>query len=568
MRGRNAAALCAAMWAGSGVTAGAADAVNPQPILLVSARPNAPKDGFESLSERTRRLVADGLSHLRAGRRDAATEAFDRAVAAMIDAPAAAAADARFTPAFRQLVETLHVVDVQGPSGAPPGWEQMADGAPGAENVEETDAPEEPGDERSAESEDAVTPVGVDFLDQLGAESARTVAPVEMKEASAAAFGEELIDLPIELNEKVHSAISLYSGKFRKWFSAALSRGQPYIPHIRDVFAQHGIPQDLAYLPIVESAFHLTATSRARARGMWQFMPATGRLYGLRQNAFIDERADFQKATVAAAQYLKKLYEMFGDWNLALAGYNAGEGKVQRAIRKTGSADFWELTKGRSFRSETKNYVPLIHAAIIMAKAPETYGIEVIPPGPLRADVVSIRASYPLSVVARCADSTTAVIKALNPQLRRAVTPSSAYELRLPEGAASLASACLATETRVAYRVHTVKKGETAGAIARRYGVTTSSLLAANALSANARLRPSAELLIPETRRTAATPSRPTPAAAPGAGGRHTIRAGDTLYDLAQRYGTSVQALKDLNGLRSSRLSIGRVLVVSAESSN
>src|SRR6185503_21032164 len=166
------------------------------------------------------------------------------------------------------------------------------------------------------------------------------------------------------LNDSVLAAIDLYQGPLREWFESALARGGRYLPRIRQVFAAEGIPQDLAYTALVESAFKTSALSRAKARGVWQFMSATGRRYGLHQDWWVDERSNPEKATHAAARYLKELHSMFGDWSLAMAGYNAGEGKVIRAISRYGTNDYWRLRKTRGFRRETKNYVPMIHAAI------------------------------------------------------------------------------------------------------------------------------------------------------------------------------------------------------------
>ena len=194
---------------------------------------------------------------------------------------------------------------------------------------------------------------------------------------AVAAVEAETLDLPIELNDAVLSCIDLYQGRLRDWFEEALSRGQSYLPEFRRVFAEEGLPQDLAYVALVESAFKTSAYSRAKATGVFQFVSATGRRYGLAVDPWVDERSDPDKATRAAARYLKDLYELFGDWNLALAGYNAGEGKVLRGMARYRRTDYWQLRQTRALRPETKNYVPLIHAAIVLAKAPERYGFTI-----------------------------------------------------------------------------------------------------------------------------------------------------------------------------------------------
>lgn len=598
-------------------------------ILLMADAPARAGDRspFDEVGRRAWQFVTEGVSHLKASRKEDAIAAFDQATDEFLNAPDEVALDPRYQPAFRALVEQVHILEIQGPSAVtlefdewmrksalagetasadtprqtkpalpvpaptlappspavPPIEQPAVDAEAPAEDEADDAATEATGDPRQNAAQNPATPpgttstetpapqqpVGVEFLQQVQTEAATAVAPADIKTTSAAALGTQSSDLPIELNDQVYSAISVYSGKFRNWFSAALSRGQPFIPRIREIFAGYGVPQDLSYLPIVESAFNSTATSRARARGMWQFMAETGKLYGLKQDHFVDERADFEKATHAAAQYLSKLYAMFGDWNLALTAYNAGEGRVQRAIKRTGTSDFWELREGRTFRNETKSYVPLIHAAIIMAKSPETYGIEVSTPEEIIADTLDTRGSYPLSVVARCAGTSASTIKSLNPQLRRSLTPSSLFTLRVPAGRAGETESCLSSEARVSYRFHTVARGETAGSIAKRYGVSTAALLSANNLSTKSRLRRSMELLIPSGNGTrAAKTSKGSSTQTASTTRSHRIQPGDTLYDLANRYGTSVEALKALNGLRSSKLSIGQVIVIADTEGN
>ena len=250
-------------------------------------------------------------------------------------------------------------------------------------------------------TETGTEPASIDAVASLPVGDAP--ASPETLARAVAAVESETLDLPVELNEPVLSCIDLYQGRLRPWFETALSRGQQYLPHIREVFAEEGIPQDLAYVALVESAFKTTAYSRAKAKGVWQFISATGKRYGLAVDWWVDERSDPEKATRAAARYLKDLYALFGDWNLALAGYNAGEGKVLRAIRRYKTDDFWELRKTRGLRRETKNYVPLIHAAVVLAKAPERYGFTVTPDEPPDFERVPIEGAIDLRVIAECA---------------------------------------------------------------------------------------------------------------------------------------------------------------------
>ena len=306
-----------------------------------------------------------------------------------------------------------------------------------------------------------------------------------------------------------------------------------------------------------------------RARMGWQFIPATGKQYGLRQDFFVDERSNMEKATLAAAQYLKNLYAMFGDWNLALAGYNAGEGNVQRAIRRAKTNDFWALAKTKSFRSETKNYVPLIHAAIVIAKSPEFYGIDLSPEALTAVETIRVAGSYAITTVARCANTQPEEIKRLNPELRRGMTPSSTFDLGVPHGSGEQVTTCLAGERAMNYTRHIVRKRDTLSVIARMFGVSSSDIARANGLSLKSNLKPGTELAIPGPTRTSV--------ARTAASGRadddrldtsYKIRKGDTLSSVAARHSTTVEAIKALNGLNSSRLSIGQVLRVGSASTD
>jgi membrane-bound lytic murein transglycosylase D len=384
---------------------------------------------------------------------------------------------------------------------------------------------------------------------------------------AAAAVQAESFDLAVELNEPVLSCIDLYQGRLRDWFEEALSRGQKYLPRIRRVFAEVGIPQDLAYVALVESAFKTGAYSRAKAKGVWQFVGETGKRYGLTVDGWLDERSDPDKATRAAAGYLKDLHDLFGDWNLALAGYNAGEGKVQRAIARYRTEDFWKLRQTRGLRRETKNYVPLIHAAIVIAKAPERYGFTLTPDEAPEVEQVAIEGAVHLAVIARCAGETVDDIRAMNPELRRLATPADrTFALRVPAGRAKDVASCLdqrPPEERVTYRVHKVQRGQTLGTIARANGVSAREVAEANGIALQRRLRVGTELIVPvppgpKVKRV----RRDAPAAAERDSVQHKIQPGDTLTSIAARYGTTVRELQAWNGLSSSSIAAGTVLTI------
>jgi membrane-bound lytic murein transglycosylase D len=353
--------------------------------------------------------------------------------------------------------------------------------------------------------------------------------------------------------------------------SAGLERSLRYLPMIQQVFAAEGVPADLAFVPLIESAFKVNALSRARARGMWQFMPATGREHGLRQTWFLDERADPEKATLAAAQYLKTLHAFFdGDWNLALAGYNAGPGRVQRAIRRARTSDYWKLTAStRYLPRETREYVPMIMAAMIVAKNPALYGFEVGSDNALAYDRVTVPNALDLKIIAEWIDVSVDELRELNPELRRTTTPLGGHELKVPLGTApTLRAKFEAADPTlfVQFAYHTVKRGETVSAIARRYRITQNELRDANGLTVRSLLRINQSLLVPQRAAnalptaTVARAASTTPAAASPV--TYRVRRGDTLFRIARQFDTTVASLKQMNRLRSDVIGIGDRLTV------
>jgi membrane-bound lytic murein transglycosylase D len=378
----------------------------------------------------------------------------------------------------------------------------------------------------------------------------------------------EPTDVPIAQNEKVLSYIELYQGRLRDSIQAALDRSQRYLPMIQSVFEEEGLPLELSYIPLVESAFKANAVSRASARGMWQFMLGTAREHGLKQDWFIDERSDPEKATRAAAQYLKTLNEMFdGDWTFALASYNAGPGRLQRAARLAKSSDFWKISAStRYLPRETREYVPMIMAAILVARNPQLYGFEVASSAPLVYDTVTIPGAIDLKLIAEWGNVSVEELRDLNPELRRTTTPMAEHDLKVPVGTAAPIQAGLQSADPVfrTFMFYTVKRGDTLSAIARRYGITVRDIQEANKLTST-RLSIRQQLAIP----TAFAPAlpealAPTPTVAAGAGGprAYRVQRGDTLIGIARQFSTTVTALKQLNGLTSDRIKVGDVLTV------
>jgi membrane-bound lytic murein transglycosylase D len=294
---------------------------------------------------------------------------------------------------------------------------------------------------------------------------------------------------------------------------------------------------------------------------MWQFMPETGRRFGLAQDWWVDERSDPDKATRAAARYLRELYELFGDWNLALASYNAGEGRVSRAMERYGAGDFWTLSRVSNLAQETRNYVPMIHAAIIVARAADRYGFDIAPEAPVTFDTVPVKGAVDLRVIAECVGTGVSTVQSLNPELRRLATPANrTFRVKVPQGKGDSLAGCLDSlpaDKRVAFRTHVVGRGQSLASIAKRYGATSTEIAAANSLGSGKALARGTELIIPVKAGAARDLAAGTRTAV-----HHRVRTGDTLHALAQRYNTTVADLMSWNNLTGTRLATGNLLTI------
>ena len=310
-------------------------------------------------------------------------------------------------------------------------------------------------------------------------------------------------DIPIVINDKVEQFIQFFQTTIRDKFITWLARSEKYIPFMKSVLKEYGLPEDLVYLSLIESGFDPYAYSRAKAVGLWQFISPTGKRYGLRVNWWVDERRDPEKSTIAAAKYLKDLYEMFACWYLAAAGYNAGEYKIINAIKRYRTDDFWKLTKHRYLKRETKDYVPLMIAAALVAKDPEKYGfIDVEYQEPLRYEKVKVPELTDLSLIARACETSLEEIKDLNPELRRGVTPpnETEYEIKIPFGGKDLFLEnfeALQPLKKFQFKTHLVKKGESLKGIVKHYRVDLEPLLEINHLDKTSRISKGETLLIP-----------------------------------------------------------------------
>ncbi len=385
-------------------------------------------------------------------------------------------------------------------------------------------------------------------------------------------------DIPVELNERVVAWMEYFQGAGRRHFQRYLERSSKYIPMMTKILKEQGMPRDLVYIALIESGFNTNAFSRAAAVGPWQFISGTGRRYGLRNDGWVDERRDPIKSTYAAAQYFRDLYNEFGDWYLAMAGYNGGEGRVRNAIEMTGSRNFWEIASdGRAFRAETRDYVPKFIAAAIMAKAPERFGFTNIDYQPqLDFETAAVESQTDVPVLARCAGVDEQSIYDLNPYLVRGATPPGVhnFEVRLPRGT-SLAFreqyAKLPAEERIQVVRYEARPGDSIGKIARRFGVSASQLAEANGLSIRTKLHRGQSVVIPASaaaRVAVASNDGGDNSGSSGSSGsgrysKYKIRKGDSLASIADRNGVSVAQLRKWNDIgRGSKIHRGQTLKI------
>jgi len=378
--------------------------------------------------------------------------------------------------------------------------------------------------------------------------------------------------IPLVENQWVTREIRSFQTVERKAFEESYRRSGLYRGMILEELRRERLPEQLSWIPLIESAFRPRALSRARALGMWQFIRSTGYRYGLKQDKYVDERMDPVKATRAAIQYMIELHDMFGDWTTAIAGYNCGEAQVQRVIRaqKVDYFDsFWDIFANLPF--ETARHVPRFIATLLIIGDPAKYGFDLpAPDPPVAFETIPVDAAVKLATLSQNLGLEPAALVALNSELRHDSTPNYAYDLRVPAGYGERCLAAIASLPQyippdVVTDRHTVRPGDTLGAIARRYRTSVNAIRSLNGLRSNL-IRPGQVLRVPsrggvETARAAAAPA---PAAAPGETVTYVVRGGDTLFQIAQSFRTTVEKIKAANGLSSDILFVGQKLVIEA----
>jgi len=519
---RNAVLLTFALFA-LAVRASYGQSSSPQPVSGANTVAPSPQDDKARLVAKVEEKFASGEQNFKAGHLEAARRDFDAAVDLMLQSGYDVDQDPELRELFRHVVDTVYAYELQA--------FHAGDG------FQETPAVPAPIDEVA----DLTFPVDP-RLKGRAEEAAKNVSH----------------DLPLTVNDEVLSFLNFFQTPRGKLIvGTGLSRSGKYRDMIARILREEGVPQDLIYLAQAESAFQPAALSRAGARGIWQFVPWRGNEYGLRRSWWVDERQDPEKATRAAAQHLRDLYGLFGDWYLAMAAYNCGPGNVQKGIERTGYADFWELYRRNVLPRETKNYVPIIVALTLIAKDAAHYGIQAEMERPIPSDVVKPGRAIDLRLVAETIDVDVETLRSLNPSLLRLATPDDpTFELHLPVGTAPRFSAEIAdipAEKWVSWRRHRVEPGETLTSLAKKYKVTAAAIAAANSLGGSTALTSGDKLIIPATQPASETKSRLV---------RYRVRKGDTLGGIADQFSVSTDQLRQWNALKSARVSRGMVLRV------
>ena len=524
----------------------------PQPLPPV-------EDPVLTLIAASDRSFKAGQRELEQGHVEAAKREFNRAVDVLLESPYCARTEPRIREHFDRLVDRISTYEVRALAAG--------DGF----------------------TEKKYEPASIDeLLAQSVTLSSAPTAP-GLKDAVQSDLLVGTHDIPIPLNQRVLSYIELFQGRLHDFIEEGMKRGSKYLPMIQSVFRAEGLPLDLAYVPLVESAFKPNALSRTKAKGVWQFMSGTGLENGLRRDWYIDERSDPEKATLAAAKYLRTLSRLFGgDWHLALASYNGGPGRMQRALKTARVDNFWTLTeKSKVLPRETREYVPMILAAIVIARNPAQYGFDFEAEEPATFDKVTLPRPVDLRRVAEWTDSSIDEIQALNPELRRWTTPvrDTNYELKVPIGTAGVVAEKLTgspSADLASLKYYTVKGGDTLTLIARKLHVSKADLAEANYVSAAARVSAGQKLMVPHEatvlmaartdRAVPATEARSTVAQSGELAqatnsnrvkASYAVKHGDTLASIARLYQTTVSSIKSWNPrLPSERLAAGTRLTV------
>ena len=508
----------------------------------------------EQSEGRITQIIARAEDHFRKGKlnlednkREQAREEFDRAVDSILESGFDVRASQRLQTYYLELVERIYREEVPLQQQTAPISTQLV-----AQNTQTQDSTQKP-----------APPSQIGFRDQkfepspLDELSKLVLTPdeqkVDEKDLLALEQAQKNVNFTFTLNPLIQQFINYYQGRNRSTMENGLRRSGQYMKLARKIFAEEGVPVDITWLGQVESAWKPKAMSWAAASGLWQFIPATGRTYGLRQNAYIDERNSYEQATRASARHLKDLAKRYnGNWELAMAAYNTGAGNIDRAISRAGTANFWMIYP--YIAQETRNYVPNILAVILIAKNPEKYGFRGIKAdAPMSYDVVQVPSATGLQLVADATDTNIDYIRSLNPELKRDITPrGDTYNVRIPAGRAKQFASLIQRippERRETARLISVAPGEDWQSVANRTGLNISQLQSWNT---GVELKGATKLVAPNSsvKLTKWVRATPAPTTAPAAGlDKVRARKGDTIASIAAARNLDANDVARLNGI-------------------
>jgi membrane-bound lytic murein transglycosylase D len=392
-------------------------------------------------------------------------------------------------------------------------------------------------------------------------------------------------DIPIVFNDAVKYFVNFFTTEKRKVFGNWLKRSKFYIPIFKEILNKEGLPEDLVYLAMIESGFNPKAYSTASASGPWQFIYATGGRYGLKSNYWVDERRDPEKSTIAATKYLRDLFDQFGCWYLAAAGYNAGEGRIGRAILKHNTSDFWELAKYNALPKETREYIPKLIAAAIIAKEPEKFGFgNIVYDEPVKFLEVKVPAGFPLIPIARAASVDVKVLRSINPEILRGITPPDThdYTIKLPNSVdknifnSNLQSVINDEKKIKGVSKYKVRRGDTITKIAKKYRITSDEILLVNGSGDEIKVKPGMVISIPRftnklikeaalrkagKNKTVAKLDIKEMSGRPNINNtekkerpkitHHIVKKGETLATISNKYGMDISSIKSANKLKT-----------------
>jgi membrane-bound lytic murein transglycosylase D len=508
----------------------------------------------EKTDARVAQIIAKAEDHFRKGKlnlednkREQARDEFDRAVDSILESGLDVRASQRLQTYYLELVERIYREEV--PLGHRPA--QISATELVAQSNQTPAAPPQKTPPQIGFLEQRFEPSPLDELSKL------VLTPDEQNVSDADVLALEQakqnVNFKFTINPLVQQYINYYQGRGRPTMEAGLRRSGQYMKLARQIFAREGVPVDVTWLGQVESAWKPRAMSWASASGLWQFIPSTGRMYGLRQTAWIDERNSFEQATRASAKHLKDLAARYkGDWELAMAAYNTGAGNIDRAISRAGTANFWTIYP--YIAQETRNYVPNILAVILIAKNPEKYGFKGIrADAPMSYDVVQVNTATSLQLVAEATDAGVDYIRSINPELKRDVTPrGEAYNVRVPAGRAKQFVSILQRipgDKRETARVISVAPGEDLQNVANRTGVSVAQL---QAMNSGVDLKSTTKLVVPNStvRLTSWRRAKPgTPENTAAALTKIRARKGDTISKIAAARNLDADEIARLNGV-------------------